>query len=64
MLNQGYLKAFINDDNTISIFSGHGESKDFQTIEIESITIQISDAKALAKALIELSKIDVNEWHV
>lgn len=56
MLSQNYLKAFINESGSVTIASGFGDSKDFQTLEIETIVIDRDDLVTLAKALIALSE--------
>lgn len=56
MLSQNYLKVFINAAGTVTIASGIGDPKDFQTLDIESIAIDKDDLLTLANALIELSE--------
>ena len=60
MLNQNYLKVFQNESGTVTIASGHGDPVDFQTLEIQTITISPDDLVTLADAFNALA-MDIDE---
>lgn len=64
MLNQNYLKVFVNSGGSVTIASGHGEPEDFQTLEIQTLTISPDDLATLADALKTLANdIDEEDCH-